>query len=361
MIRGRDIISFALVALVFAAAPSQAGAVERSFFGVVPQAGLTPEDFDNMESGKVGTLRIGADWRNIQPTARDRNKIGPNLDDEFGGAAAAGVEILPFINKTPSWVNPRPEMPPIGSDADREAFKNFMRLMAERYGPGGTYWRTKFRQDFPGAAPLPVTTWQIWNEPSSPASWDPAPNAKDYAKLVILAEKGLHEADPNAQVMLAGVYHDPRNGGPKAPDFIRKVLSEPGLKAAIDSVALHPYGKDPEEVSQLIGSVRSVIEQKGAADKELFITESGWSSGAANDCEGQSCTTLQGQAKKLKGSFRLAVQKKRAWNLGGIYWYSIADLKPNEPACMFCRETGLFTASRTPKPAWAAFKSFTTR
>lgn len=354
----RFIVPLALASLALALAPSQANAAPRGFFGVVPQDFLKPVDYARLGGADVGSLRIGIHWPALQRTRAEGNEIRDIFDDEFGNAAARGIQVLPFVNNTPDWVNPREKMPPIDTAADRDAFKNVLRLLVERYGPGGAYWRGDFRQDYPRSTPKPVTTWQIWNEPSSPSSWHPKPNAADYAKLVLIAEKAIHEADPTAKIMLAGVYHDPRNGGPKAPEFTRKVLSAPGLKSAIDSLALHPYGKDPADVGDLIGSVRKVIKQKNAAKKELFITESGWSSGKG---KGQSFTSIKGQARKLKGVFRLALQKRRAWNLGGVYWYSLVDLRPNQPACFFCHETGLFDAKRRPKPAWEAFKSFTAR
>ena len=37
-----------------------------------------------------------------------------------------------------------------------------------RYGPGGSYWANGYRQQYgANATPLPIHSWQIWNEPNS--------------------------------------------------------------------------------------------------------------------------------------------------------------------------------------------------
>jgi hypothetical protein len=345
----------ALVATFLVTAPTQASAAD--FFGVVPQRDISELDFDRLGDANVGTLRIGVNWPNLQPTKESSDEIGKNLDDEFGGAAAAGVTLLPFVNNSPPWVSRDEDIPPIGSDRDRKAFKNFMELLVERYGPGGEYWTGDFLDDFPGATPKPPKHWQIWNEPSSPASWEPQPSARDYADLVMMAEKAIHNVDRGANVMLAGIFYSPSNGGPEAPKFMGDLLKVNGLKNAIDSAAVHAYGKNVDDVAFQVEAVRDAMDDRGAKDKELFITETGWSTCRQN--VHPVCTTESGQAKKLKQAFRMAKEKKRSWNLGGVYWYSLVDAEDGHARCDFCAKTGLFDKDRNPKPAWNAFKSFT--
>lgn len=347
--------TIALLGSLVAIAPSQASAAD--FFGVVPQRELTQLDFDRLGDANVGTLRLGVNWPNLQPDKDSADEIRKNLDDEFGAAAAAGVTILPFVNNSPPWVSNDEDVPPIGSKKDKKAFKNFMELLVARYGTGGEYWTTDFLDDFPGATPKPPKHWQIWNEPSSPASWEPQPNAKDYAGLVMIAEKAVHSEDPGANIMLAGIFYSPSNGGPLAPKFLKDVLKVDGLKNAIDSAAVHAYGKDVDDVAFQVDKVHKALKDSGANDKELFITETGWST-----CPGNVhpvCTSSNGQAKKLKDMFKLAQNKKGKWNLGGVYWYSLVDAEDGHARCDFCAETGLFKANRKAKPAWDAFKSFT--
>ncbi len=350
-------VTLALLGALPAIVPAQASA--NDFFGVVPQRELTETDFNRLGGAKVETLRLGVNWPNLQPRENSSDEIGNNLDDEMGGAAAEGIRLLPFVNNSPKWVVGNDEdVPPLGSSRERDAFKNFMRLLVERYGPGGEYWNGKFLTDFPGADPKPVNTWQIWNEPSSPASWEPRPSARDYGELVKLAENAIHDVDPGANVMLAGIFYSPSNNGPEAPKFMKAVLDVNGVKKAVDSAAVHAYGGNVGDVEFQIKAVRKAMDSRGAQKVELFVTETGWSTGGDNH---PVVTSESGQAKKLKQLFSSLQQQKRKWNLGGVYWYSLVDGEPsNDPTrCDFCRQTGLFKANRAPKPAWDAFKRFT--
>jgi hypothetical protein len=339
--------------------PAQAPASD--FFGVVSQRELTDLDFERLEGANVETLRLGVGWPALQPerpAPGEPAEIRKSLDDEFGAAAAAGVRILPFVNKSPDWVTNNPSAPPIGSPADRRAFTKFMELVVSRYGTDGEYWTTDFVEDFPGETPLPPEHWQVWNEPTSRASWHPEPKAQDYADLVKLAEKGIHRADPDAKVMLAGIFYSPQ-GGPRSPKFIKDVLRVDGVKNAIDAVAVNAYAEDVDDVLFQIEEARNALEDSNAGDKELFITESAWST--CPQSRHPVCTDARGQANKLKNLFRAVQQKRQAWNLGGIYWYSLVDTPRGDAAVCdtFCPDSGLFKVNREPKPAWAAFKRFT--
>ncbi len=50
---------------------------------------------------------------------------------------------------------------------------------AARYGPGGSFWA-----EHPMIAPLPVTTYEIWNEPDGGHFWLPRPDPRRYAVVV---------------------------------------------------------------------------------------------------------------------------------------------------------------------------------
>ncbi len=52
---------------------------------------------------------------------------------------------------------------------------------------------------------MPVTSWQIWNEPNFPVYWGGKPNATAYARMVIAAAAGIRAVDPNAYIVSAGL------------------------------------------------------------------------------------------------------------------------------------------------------------
>jgi len=167
-----------LGALSLTLAPGAASAgVPRDFWGVIAVNSLNPGDFERMDQGQVGTLRIGALWRDVEPNPGQFDFS--YLDLVVGQAAAHGIRVLPFPYGTPGWIDKDcsgltesqcERVPPLATDAARNAWKEFLKALAGRYGPGGTFW-----QENPGTPALPIREWQIWNEPSSPTYWQPEP------------------------------------------------------------------------------------------------------------------------------------------------------------------------------------------
>ena len=65
---------------------------------------------------------------------------------------------------SPRWVAGSAITAPVATQKQRDAWSGFLRAAIRRYGPGGNYWSGAYRTQHPGKAPLPVNTWQIWNE-----------------------------------------------------------------------------------------------------------------------------------------------------------------------------------------------------
>src|SRR6476620_10508284 len=69
---------------------ASAAALPAKFWGVVPQAVPTQEQFQRLHSGGVATVRIPFDWGGLQPTPGPIDWSGTDLLVER--AAAAGIE-----------------------------------------------------------------------------------------------------------------------------------------------------------------------------------------------------------------------------------------------------------------------------
>ena len=152
-----------------------------------------------------------------------------------------------------------------------------------RYGPGGTYWKTIYRQEFgSGATPYPIQAWQIWNEPNLKKFFDPtgtnAQLAQKYGTLLKLSHDAITEQDPSAQIVLAGNPGYPPSGGPKAWEFLNSLYAVPQIKSYFDAAALHPYASDLKHVQIEIQNVRDVMQNHGDQATPLWITEIGWGS-----------------------------------------------------------------------------------
>ena len=74
------------------------------------------------------------------------------------------------------------------------------------------------------------------------------------------------------------------------------------------------------------------------AGKGLWITEMGWSSEPPQP-NNSFAKGVAGQARELKGAFRLLSANQRRWHLQRVYWFSIDDFAG---VCNFCGGSGLF-------------------
>jgi Glycosyl hydrolase catalytic core len=335
--------------------------VPGTFFGVVPQGALTADDLNRMGAGKVGTLRIVLPWHDLDTTAKPGDTDLATIDPVVLDAARNGIQVLPTIFSTPDWVangldgqNCLPSCATFAphSDAALAAWKGFVGDMVARYGPGGEFWTTH-----PEVTPIPVRTWQIWNEQNSPTFFQPAPDPAAYAKLLSSAAETIRKRDPGAQIVLGGMFQtNGSNGAIGADDFLRQLYAIDDARDDFDGVATHPYAHD---VAKIEAQVRLLHDEITRADDDasLWVTEVG-----ASSADGANSLELgeEGQADLLRDAFNFFLSKRAEWKIQSVIWYSWRDTSADPPVCDWCANSGLFPeASLDPKPAWAAFTSFT--
>jgi hypothetical protein len=328
----------------------------------VPQLAPSSEQFQRLKAGGVDSIRIAISWGSVQ--------AAPNGPFDFSGtdaivarAAAARLDVLPFLFGAPTWAVPlerrygSPRFLPVRNAKQRSGWKRFVAQAVLRYGPRGTFWAEN-----PGLPKRPIRVWQIWNEPNF-KYFVAQPNPAEYGKLVKLSSAGIKAADPGAQVILGGLFARPIeatfNRNPPqayfAADFLAQMYrGTPGIKSKFQGVSLHPYTGSYKNLTSRIEEVRGVLKANGDANKGLWVTELGWSSKPAR--AGNSFAKgLNGQAAQLKGAFALLRAKQQKWHVQRVYWFSVDDLKG---ACNFCDGSGLFANGFKPKPAWKAFVKF---
>jgi hypothetical protein len=287
------------------------------------------------------------------------------MDSLVAGAAEHGIEVLPFLYGTPAWVkgikckglsaDECTRVPPLRGKA-RAAWIGFLRAIAGRYGSGGSFWSDQ--TDAYDPPYLPITRWQIWNEPSSQTYYRPRPDAAGYAKLVKVSHDAIAGVDPGAQIVLAGVFTAPE-GGPRyriAP-YMREFYRVRGVVKHFDIAAVHPYARTIEGLRKQIKNVRNTMRRGRAASKPLWITELGWSSDSPGP--GPLLVGPQAQGDLLAQAFDMLAAQRGAWNLAGVSWYSWRDPGYGYSNCTFCAGSGLLAADGSRKAAWHAFVAAT--
>jgi len=341
--------------------------VPANFWGVVPQAPPTAEEFQRLKLGGVDSIRVPISWDAVQATkGAPFDWSGP--DAEIAGSVKAGLEILPFVYGAPPWAVPSAFVPgtrrgasaplnlPISGTA-KSAWATLLKAAIARYGPNGNFWAEN-----PSLPVRPLRTWQIWNEENF-KYFVARPNPIEYGTLVKNSYAVIKAADPSARVILGGMFARPREAQFKvkppqayfAADFLERMYrSSPGIKAKFNGVALHPYSTIYQRLTPAIEELRSVMKKNKDAGKGLWITELGWSSKPPSPTN-EFAKGIGGQAAQLKGAFKLLSKNQAKWRIQRVFWFSVDD---REASCNFCDGSGLFGAGFTPKPAWSAYVKF---
>ena len=335
-------------------------------------------DYARMGTAGADVLRVVMSWPDIQPERG--NFIWRSFDKIVANAARGGVQILPILYGVPAWSTDCGNLdalecrrvPPIRTEESRSAWQRFVSAAVERYGPSGTFWNSRIPPvelpsvDESGLAlpPLtpppitPITRWQVWNEPSSPTYWKPGkPDAVAYARLVRLTHQAIMPRDPNAEVLLAGLFGTPFAGkDPKLISwrYLDRFYSAPGIAGSFDAVSLHPYAPNMKGISEQIRRIRRVMRGRGDGDKPIWITEIGW--GSADPSEGPLLKGAKGQAEFLTTAFE-ALASRASWRIEGIIWFDWRDPGEFVDGCTspFCLSAGLLNEAGGAKPSLGAF------
>ena len=338
-------------------APAGAQALPRGFFGIVPQTALGKEDVARMRAGGVETIRTMMPWGALAPTPGGGFQWGPT-DEVVARAAEQRLEVLPFLISTPRWLARDFRVLPVDSGRQRRAWAEFVRAAVERYGSRGEFWI----EHGPGSArplpKIPIRAWQIWNEENFFYFAKPASPTR-YARLLKISHQAVRRADPRAEVVIGGLFGDPRQRPPRAMDavdFLDRLYAVPGAKASFDGVALHPYAADTGVLRGLVEGVRRSVVRHGDRRAGLYLTEVGWGS-QYNPRTVAFEVGLQGQARELRSAYRYLIGNRGRLNLRQVDWFTWKDVAGS---CNFCDSSGLFRRGEKfrPKPAWRAFVSF---
>jgi hypothetical protein len=280
MARGANRLSLLVCALglLVAAAPADAAKVRRTkdavgvgVGGILDRWGhrLSIADEHVKLAGESG-IRLGrtdAFWAWGEPNAPQNGRHRydwSRLDNAPQLLAHDGIRWLPILDYSTYWaatVSGNDKTPP-KSDAD---FAAYAEAFARRYGRGGSFW-----SEHPELPALPVTAYEVWNEPNLHVFWQPTPDPVRYAGMFLAARDAIKRADPKATVMVGGL-------APYADTYVKDMYAaRPELRSKVDAVAYHPYAADADLVLRLVRRLRGTLDDLGEDDVPLWITEVGW-------------------------------------------------------------------------------------
>jgi len=272
-------------------------------------------------------------------------------DKVFEQAALYGITILPLVRDEPVTKI-------LSSEAEKQAWGNWLTGVVKRYGYNGTFW-----QSHPNIPAKPATAWEVLNEPNLPgANYLPA---TEYGKLLawagqLIQSASQSQAQRTTEVLFGGLeMQGIRTHYEDAQKYLIQAYNVPGVASAITGVAIHPYQIYPETFKGYsraeafgiaIYGIRAKLdtptEMPGGSSENLWITEIGW------PAEGEYSVGEAGQAELLKQAFDYARNNANALKLQGIVWYNYADSQETN----WAGRCGLRQGNLTPRQSWTAFQ-----
>lgn len=412
--RRTAMLTAALVLALAISVALAAAATAKPIYGIVPQDGALPttNDLDLMSSAGITGLRTMLSWEQVE---RDKGKYDwSQADAIIRETTNRGIQPLLFLYGTPDWAANEDgrgcgtgecsAFPP-RTKPTRQAFGDFAAAAAARYGPGGDFWKaplTAPSQRFvspppagdaldaptlsvaclpslcipeppptpppptPTPAPLPtdppcgctvahpISTWQVWNEQNSPKYFAPKVDVARYAAILHTAAAGVHSVDPQAEIVLGGMWGPQSASKVVTPTkaYLERLYAL-GAADDFDSIAIHPYAANAKASLAQLELARRVVSREGDSGAGTWITEVGWA--GRGPSENPYVKGLAGQARVLTRALTAFKRKRASFNLRGVFWYSWRDKKGGDLICEWCGHAGLRSKSGAAKPAWTAF------
>lgn len=352
-------LAVALLLLSTAASAAQAKQprIPDELIGITPATRLGQLELARMQLGGVTTLRVPFFWEDLQPYPGQGLQF-TRSDELVAYGAYYGIRMKPFVMGVPPYFGRRDDhnYPPIGDAVFRREWKQLLRALVDRYGPGGEIWRY-LREAAPEIEPHPIRSWQIWNEANAWTYWHPQRTAPtDYAKLLRISANVIRNRDPGATIVTAGFFEHPSDGVPMRR-FVRRLYDTRGAARSFDALAIHPYSVNIDGMARQIEAARLSMLKAGDSASDLWVTEIGWPT-AERSSDSVFTKTEFGQRRALRQAFNLIIRKRRDWRIGSLIWYTWADTDVFT-TCDLCSYSGLFRSDLTAKPAWEEFVGFT--
>ncbi len=257
-----------------------------------------------------------------------------------------------------------------------------LRYLLHRFGNGGSFWQEQKR----GAhEPLPITVWEIWNEPNRGAS-SPGGYAQpeEYGRFFKRSAEIINndQGAGNTTVLMGGLLTQVTGyegvGGyynVNVDTFLQGTHAVNGIGEEFDGVSVHPYAFKKAgfqtialHVAQNIANDREWVDSTYSAAKGLWITEAGWpvnppwddqepcKSNFENTSETFPGLTPAEQGAELNGLLYWVESYREADRIKSMLYYNYRDHQWNCSWDNFAglREQGEGEGSF--RPAWYTFQ-----
>ena len=247
------------------------------------------------------------------------------------------IDILARIDNAPDWAAPGCNVAAkkqMGPARNMQDWLDFLTAFVTRY-------KGKIR------------AYEIWNEPNLAREWcGRQPNPAEYAALLKASYAKIKSIDPNAIVVSAGLTPTSASTEEAMPDatFISRFYDAMGNNSAsyFDALGVHAPGyKAPPEMSpdeviknkelsnnepvtgrvycfRHVEDIRKIMVQRGDTNKQIVITEFGWTRDPIHKEYSWFAVDEQTQAKYIVAAYQYAKQNWSPW-IGAMFVIYMAN------------------------------------
>jgi hypothetical protein len=275
----------------------------------------------------VDWVREDLHWHRIEPLPAQWDWVFS--DNALHALDQRGLQILAVLGPSVGWA--------VGADGAARS--------AVSYAPPPQAEFVRYAEAVVRRYAGVVDAWEVWNEPDLGVFWQPSPQPRVYAELLIATAAVIRRYDPQSPILIGGI-------NPFHRDYLADVAAA-GAWSSFDILAVHPYvdPNTPEQgaLGEAIAALRPLLAQYGA--KPIWATEVGVASGPGDrDARGVFDETQQAD---LVARTYLAL-----WQAGihMVFWYTLKD-DPHNPYGLYRFGAGRADFSQE-KPAAAAFRAF---
>jgi hypothetical protein len=293
-------------------------------------AGTRAGQLDRLATLGVRVVRRDFLWADLEPSAGvfDFAAEDAAVDD----SRARGLDTIGILAYDAPWASPDGD---IATPPDPQKFAAFAEATARHFAGR-------------------VDAWEIWNEPNvGYRFWKPREDGAEYARLLAAAHDAVKRGNPNAEVILAGLFYHYEGIVTDAVTFLSDAFTaDPTLGDRFDALGLHPYPHYPPQASPeasdgkeqpvglMVARLRAELAYYGAA-KPIYVTEYGWPVYGTVDEATQARFLVRGAIEAMAaGAERVCV-------------YTLDD-GPDPTAFPPEDAFGVFRNDRTTKPAATA-------